>query len=688
MADDNVNAQALVDALATLRNSDGTLQESKRKLALGALFSHLTESETIDLRLRLNALRKPGFSERLQAEIYYKILDYLSLEDAMNLRLVRLDWSKKFSSMEFCKEIVKRHFPAKYENYEGETKRSAKDEEGSLPHRQTAAESNLKAWLENVMIYRRRRARGQYESTSVYYHSDEMKQPQYCNGRVAHSISREILVVKSLRSDAEERFAGPQRDYFKAWWLSDTYILAINGDGRTIYAWPLEAPESQFREDPHTQHFPHTISDVTVRGNRAGLVLFNNEIYIWHIGQLKNPSSKVTYPSETHLTVKIRQRIPWRENKLCSLPMLLQRRYANVLLDIFFVCTERFNDTPDPTSPKTLRTRLRFYEYEDLELKFRYTLYLNSTRSKTDAQSGPVIDTLHDSIVGISDLCGFRKRVSEKDSSIVQTDTHMDDTSVYLRDRVSEFGPMVGSESDDVLFEKERSLILFDMDRKEFQCRNYHEPGDDFTQYVGDTQPEALIWRDQTLSPIYRPNRGVESPPEGITNVLVTATNHFQITPLSIQNSKIFWYGDNENEHEHEKENKSTPPHRTPQFSNPTDPSRPQTTAYHWIGPPNLARDARLTSKAEARHVTWEKNFEVRKVRGDDAFVVLFGRTGFVVWCFDPAVRLRRKDSVRDLDLDGERRNPFELKTPSSFQFCEQIRDERRGAGGDSSSIS
>lgn len=75
-------------------------------------------------------------------------------------------------------------------------------------------------------------------------------------------------------------------------------------------------------------------------------------------------------------------------------------------------------------------------------------------------------------------------------------------------------------------------------------------------------------------------------------------------------------------------------------------------------------------------------------MRGDDAFVVLFGRTGFVVWCFDPAVRLRRKDSVRDLDLDGERRNPFELKTPSSFQFCEQIRDERRGAGGDSSSIS
>lgn len=77
---------------------------------------------------------------------------------------------------------------------------------------------------------------------------------------------------------------------------------------RTIYAWPLEAPESQFREDPHTQHFPHTISDVTVRGNRAGLVLFNNEIYIWHIGQLKNPSSKVTYPSESGLYSKFHRR--------------------------------------------------------------------------------------------------------------------------------------------------------------------------------------------------------------------------------------------------------------------------------------------------------------------------------------------------------------------------------------------
>ncbi|KAH7370559.1 hypothetical protein BKA65DRAFT_19851 [Rhexocercosporidium sp. MPI-PUGE-AT-0058] len=663
MAGDDFDAKVLVNALATLRNPNGTLQESNRKLAVGALFSELTESETIDLRLRLNALRRPGFSERLQAEIYYRILDYLSLEDAMNLRLVRLDWSKKFSSMEFCKEIVKRHFPAKYESYERDFKSVIKDAKDSPPRRQTAAEGNLKEWLENVMVRRQRRARGQYVSTSVYYHSDQMKQPQYCNGRVAHSISREILVVKSLRSDFEERFASPQRDYFKEWWLSDDYILAINGDGRTIYAWPLETPESQFRDEPHTQHFPSAISDVSARGNRAGLVLYNNEVYIWHIGQLKNPSSRVDYPSECGLYSKFHRR---------QLAVLLHPSKSNV----FFVCAERFNDTPDPTSPKALRTRLRFYEYKNLDLKSRHTLYLNSTRSKTDAQSGPVINTLHDNIVGISDLCGFRKRIPKTYSSIVRADIQMDDTNAYVQDTVEEFGPMIGSNSEDVLFAKERSLILFDMDTREFTYRNYYEPGEDFSQYVAEPQPEALIWRDQTLSPIYRPDPNAESPPEGITDVLVTASNHFQTSP-GTQSRKVYWYSENE-------PNSTTttiPIKNHPSFL--SSPSRPfaQTTAFHLVGPHNLARSARLTSTAEARHVTWEKHFEVRKVRGDDSFIVLFGRTGFVVWCFDGDVRLRGRgsdvSSESGLDGDEERegRNPFLLQTPKSFRFCEQIHD-------------
>lgn len=66
-------------------------------------------------------------------------------------------------------------------------------------------------------------------------------------------------------------------------------------------------------------------------------------------------------------------------------------------------------------------------------------------------------------------------------------------------------------------------------------------------------------------------------------------------------------------------------------------------------------------------------------MRGDDTFVVLFGSRGFVVWCFDPDVTLRIKDSERDmgLKLDDKRANPFKLPTISSYQFCEQIEDVR-----------
>lgn len=109
----------------------------------------------------------------------------------------------------------------------------------------------------------------------------------------------------------------------------------------------------------------------------------------------------------------------------------------------------------------------------------------------------------------------------------------MDDTNVYERDIVEQYGPMSGSESDDLLFGKERSVILFDMDTGEVQCRNYHEPGEEFSQYVGEPT-ESFIWRNQTLSPIYRPDPNTGSPPEGricslrlsVWSVLMQSRNH------------------------------------------------------------------------------------------------------------------------------------------------------------------
>jgi len=288
--------QVLVDALATLKNPDGTLQEGNRKLALSSLISELTESETIDIRLRLNALRKLGFPEKLPAELHHKILDYISLEDSMNMRLVRRDWCDTFSSVPICTEIVKRHFPEKHELYTEEIK-SLKD----VDERKLAADKDLKEWLADVVKHRLRRGRGQYQSTSVYYYSakratGQWNSPQYCNGRIAYLTLDRMLIVKNICGEVTGCLALPQREAIGRWVLSDKYIVVVSTNQRTVYAWQLDKPLSE-SNDPHQQQLPNAITELTARDNRVGIVLRNWEIYIWEIGRPKNPLSAVPVPS-------------------------------------------------------------------------------------------------------------------------------------------------------------------------------------------------------------------------------------------------------------------------------------------------------------------------------------------------------------------------------------------------------
>lgn len=195
---------------------------------LSSLISQLTQSETIDIRLRLNALKKPGFPEKLPAELHHKILDYISLEDSMNMRLVRLDWCETFSSVPFCAEVVKRHFPEKHELYTEEIK-GLKD----FDEKKLAADKDLKEWLADAVKYRLRRGRGQYQSTSVYYYSakratGQWNSPQYCNGRIAYLTHDRMLVVKNICGEVTGCFALPQREGIGRWVLSDKYIVVVS----------------------------------------------------------------------------------------------------------------------------------------------------------------------------------------------------------------------------------------------------------------------------------------------------------------------------------------------------------------------------------------------------------------------------------------------------------------------------
>lgn len=72
-------------------------------------------------------------------------------------------------------------------------------------------------------------------------------------------------------------------------------------------------------------------------------------------------------------------------------------------------------------------------------------------------------------------------------------------------------------------------------------------------------------------------------------------------------------------------------------------------TAYNLDGDADFAHASWLPydNKDEIPSDLGFRDAALRRVRGDDDFVVLFGDFGFVVWCFDEDVKLRAKDSVR-----------------------------------------
>ncbi|PVH77837.1 hypothetical protein DL98DRAFT_517151 [Cadophora sp. DSE1049] len=616
-------AQVLVDALATLKNPDGTLQEGNRKLALGTLISQLTESEIIDVRLRLNARRKQGFPEKLPAELHHKILDYLSLEDSMNMRLVRLNWSRNFSSVQFCAEIVKRHFTEKHELYTEEVGGPDNVDEDKL-----AAGKNLKEWLENVIKYRLRRARGEYESMSVYYYSEKPAEenwgsPQYCNGRIAYLGLDRVLMVKNVCGESSQRFPLPQRETPKQWLLSDEYIVAVSTNQRTVYAWQLGSSFADSQNDPHNQHLPNAIAKLTARDNRIGIVLRNGEVYIWEIGRPKNPLSTVP--------------LPWTKLNLDR----LERREVLVMLhpykrDTFCICSHIRYSISRHSQRGIHRSQFQFYEYEDFKAKSRHTAYLNSRKSKK-LRPPPQINALQDTFVGVLNLSGFLKLVPKRESDAYD-DLHADEDNIYAQDTLVEFAPEdTGSKGS--LFQSETAIFTFDMETKQFQCHNYYEPSHNIRPIRMEPETEFLIWRSQTLCPVYRSDLAAESPPEGITDLLATAVHH---TPSPNRPaSEVYWYREDQDGH--------TTVHR----SAPSDKSRKQMTAFHWIGRPDFARAARFQVKNDpnSQHDLWYPSSEVippRRVKGDDRFVVLFGTKGYVVWCFDPEVRLGLKDSEKD----------------------------------------
>ncbi|KAK0127578.1 hypothetical protein ONS96_007109 [Cadophora gregata f. sp. sojae] len=629
-------AQVLVDALASLKNPDGTLQEGNRKLALGALISQLTHSETVDIRLRLNAMSTQGLPEKIPAELHHKILDYISLEDSMNLRLVRLNWSRKFSSVQTSAEIVKRHFTEKHELYTEELSGLEDDD------RKLIAAKNLKIWLDNIVKQRLRRVRGQYASTSVYYYTEtpateQWGSPQYCNGRISYLSLDQMLVVKNICGEFTDRFALPQRELFNQWLLSDECIVAVSGNQRTIYAWQLELPFSTSQNEPQIQQLPNAIAKITARHNRVGIVLRHGEVYIWEIGRPKNPLSIVTLPWTTNLN---------RMNLLGSIVVFHPYRR-----DIFFIYSYTYKRSSRFPDSGTQVSQFDFYEYEDFKPKSRHTAYQRTVICNLHGLE-PQISALQDTSIGISEFAGFQELVPKRDGQL-SANLHVDEDNLFVHDTLVEIErEQTGSKGN--LLESESALLSFDMETKQFQCHNYYRPWHNIDPGWNEPRTESLIWRNMTLSPVYRSDIAAESPPGkgrhstwvsdqsvlislllGETDLLVTAVHH--VPSPNKQASEISWYK--------EEQEGQTVVHRaelSAQFQQ-------RKTAFHWVVSQDFTRAARneVENDFDSRHRS-EEVIPPRILKGDDRFVVLFGPKGYFVWCFDSDARLGIKDSEKD----------------------------------------
>ena len=195
----------------------------------------LTESEIFDLRSRCNAVKLWRFPENLPLDLHLNIWNYLDLEDLMAMRLVCGRWSRTFSNVIFCEQVVKRHFPRRYKRYEQECQMLQSDDgENNIDAKHISTRTALNSWLETCMKCRYRRASGRFHSMATYLYvsggkpqlGDLPTQPQYCSGRVAFQRDARNIVVKCLQSDSEEIFTLSNRFPFTYWLLSDRYLLA------------------------------------------------------------------------------------------------------------------------------------------------------------------------------------------------------------------------------------------------------------------------------------------------------------------------------------------------------------------------------------------------------------------------------------------------------------------------------
>ncbi|KAF4629642.1 hypothetical protein G7Y89_g8501 [Cudoniella acicularis] len=582
---------SLARYLDSLRLGDGQPDMKARKQELSNLIQTLSGSEVRYLQARINAIDfRMDICACLPIEILLQIFSFLDLEDAMRARSISRQWQKIFSSPDFYIGITKQQFFSTWD------RRYKSADPGS----QMNFKANLCKWLPNAASKRIKRLRGQYSEISAYPYpsftnigmNGDFESAQLCNGRIAHKVDSETILVKDLRSHWTKLFMDENRvSLSPRWALSDAFLVASKSHPFQLLAWSLDI----HHESPNIIRLPNSVAYLYAYKDKVGIVTSTNEVMIWNIGgEILSLDLSVVPSPVKHIMVHLH-------------PDNQKHIYVTSIIDLESPEEDDGHDKPvteiyvqefEGGKPETLH-------HFEMAARWDSTYHIPPFASMEDGSFGIILQDSFDYPRG--PMGAIRSR-----------NTPFSDPCKHIK-------PDEGKP----LFSKILIVVKFDIHARCFTTSSYHLP----TPRVLPMPPrivngsideersatlqfhEALFWRGQAIIPTQNNDW------HGTTEAMLAAGLE-DCSSISPQRHNTPWYGQDESQNQK-------------LWHVPEDPVLAECgVSFCWLDREDKTPAGQPLSE------------DRRVVRGDDDFVVLFGRFGYVVWCFDESVKLPRDSST------------------------------------------
>ncbi|RFU33594.1 hypothetical protein B7463_g2761, partial [Scytalidium lignicola] len=396
------------------------------------------------------------------------------------------------------------------------------------------------------------------------------------------ACKRAVDVVKcqrgrSLRTGERKVYMKEEREPILKWWLTDKLLIAnTHYPNNILTAWNLGSDEM------HTIRLSGPCLNLTARGNYVGFQI-NSETFIWRVGgrltSVKAPKAPASFLG-----------LDWWPFHLLFHP---------INEDHYFLFYRAING-------EGATFQVLVQEYVGGEAR---TICHSKLATAVSARGAIIMD-------GTCLISYHVKGLSKDSGKTYKTDRDVGYTGPCYHQQIDQ-----GSTRDPLTVV---NTLTFDIFAKTFSTRSYHIHSNFKTlpresSTWEDSINRSCIWRDQLLLPVYPTGSNTERKPIGIDDILLLAVQPCDriqpapnVTPLYVQTS---------------------PDEKQVLFLEADPEFHRYGVSFCWAMRGVFAEKTRLIlDPFEAG----EPNTE-GIVRGDDDFVVLFSKNGYVVWSFNEA---------------------------------------------------